>query len=290
MAEAVYENPLIPNARLRQIYRAMVRARTLARALPAGSQTLGLEACLVSTAADLGPGDLVSDALTGGVVDFLRGANLRSVLRPGKTSKRGPGANRGAAARLPVALEPEQRIWTTPGAAAALQTETARARTEAKAAGAAAHSAGVVLVYAQSGEIRTALWRAALTFAAKHELPVVFVALPAPRTQPAKPGTVGALALGCGVPGIAVDAEDAVAIYRVAQESIGRARAGGGPALIDCVPFAIEGEVGKRKTADDAIAGLERSMLQRGVCTRAWLDREVRAFTSRVAREKAASK
>ena len=34
MAEAVYENPLIPNARLRQIYRAMVRARTLARALP----------------------------------------------------------------------------------------------------------------------------------------------------------------------------------------------------------------------------------------------------------------
>ena len=32
-AEVAYENPLIPNAKLRQIYGAMVRARLLGKAL-----------------------------------------------------------------------------------------------------------------------------------------------------------------------------------------------------------------------------------------------------------------
>ena len=55
--EAGWENPLIPNARLRQMYRAMMRLRGLARALPAkGRDGLGMEACLVSTSVDLGPG------------------------------------------------------------------------------------------------------------------------------------------------------------------------------------------------------------------------------------------
>ena len=87
-----------------------------------------------------------------------------------------------------------------------------------------------------------------------------------------------------GVPGIAVDADDAVAIYRVAQESIGRARAGGGAALMECVPFAIEGAAAKRTAANDAVAGLERYLVQRGVATKAWMDREAKAFARRVAR------
>ena len=95
-ASAAYENPLIPNARLRQIYLAMLRARMLEKALPASRRmrtlpgagkayalgNTGLEACLVSTSVDLGPGDLVSDALTGGMVEFLRGAALGKVLNP----------------------------------------------------------------------------------------------------------------------------------------------------------------------------------------------------------------
>ena len=86
-----YENPLIPNARLRQIYLAMLRAQMLEKALPAARRTravaavsqgyatgiAGLEACLASTSVDLGPHDLVSDALAGGVLDFLRGAAVQ---------------------------------------------------------------------------------------------------------------------------------------------------------------------------------------------------------------------
>jgi TPP-dependent pyruvate/acetoin dehydrogenase alpha subunit len=185
-------------------------------------------------------------------------------------------------------LQPAQRIWTALGAAAAVKAETARARAEAKTSGSPAPSAAVVVIYAQPAELKPALWKSALDFAAKHQLPVVFVAFSASRIQPVRAGSFSALALACGVPGIAVDVDDAVAIYRVAQESIGRARAGGGPALIDCVPFVVAGQ--KRTPPTHALATLERYMLHRGVCTQAWFDREARSFASWVAKQKAASK
>lgn len=287
-AGAAWENPLTPNAKLRQIYRAMVRARTLARALPAGRRDgLGLEACLVSASVDLGPGDLVSDAIGGGVVEFLRGAGLGAVLRPGK-AKRGPVADCGAATRLPGGMGIAERIWVALGAAAAVKAAGAQAKVEAKAAGTTAGESPkdtqvVVVVYVLAGEVSAAVWRKALTFAAKRELPVVFVVLPA-RGGKGRAGGVIALAQRCRVPGIPVDADDAVAIYRVAQESIGHARIGGGGALIECVPFVLAGSAAKVRVTQDAIAGLEQTMVQRGVASRAWMDRAAKSFAKRIAR------
>jgi TPP-dependent pyruvate/acetoin dehydrogenase alpha subunit len=85
------------------------------------------------------------------------------------------------------------------------------------------------------------------------------------------------------VSGIPVVADDAVAIYRVAQESIGRARVGGGAALMECVPFVTKGAAGP----GDGIAGLESYLLERKVATKAWMEREAKGFAKRVAREKA---
>jgi len=284
-----WENPLMPNVRLRQIYMAMMQARMLGRAVPArqrNNATVGIEACLVSPAIDLGAGDLVSDALAGGVVDFLRGATLGEVL---SLRRRGAACGCGEAARLPEAAVASERIWMALGAAGALKAEYARAKIEAKAVDSAARSAGVVVVYALPGEMTPALWRKALTFARDKELPVIFVALPdgRPKDSAAKPGVLSAMSIRCGVPGIAVDGDDAVALYRVAQESVGHARSGGGPALMECVPFVIEAETSKRKPAPDAIAGLEGYLLQRGVATRAWIERQAATFARRIAKEKA---
>jgi len=301
--EAVaWENPLIPHARLRQIYRMMAQARALEKALPAAKRgqvkglgaktagTLGLEAALVSAAMDLAPGDLVSDALAGGVVDFLRGTSLKEVLRAGKAGasasrrsrKRGTGASGAVeecgAGRLPGSVDAAERIWMALGAAAAL-----KAAAQAKGATTERQS-GVVVIYALPGELTAAQWKKALRLAAVQELPVVFVALPAARGSKLKAGEVGALAQGCGVPAIAVDADDAVAIYRVAQESIGHARIGGGAAVMECVPFVLEGPAGKRASANDAIAGLEQYLVQRGVASRAWMEREAKNFVKRVKR------
>ena len=97
----------------------MAQARALEKALPDAKRgramsrlkrttTVGLEACLVSAAVDLGPGDLVSDVLAGGVVDFLRGTVLSEVLQPGKADRsrkrrasvNGTAAECGTAARF----------------------------------------------------------------------------------------------------------------------------------------------------------------------------------------------
>lgn len=282
-AGAVWENPLIPNAKLRQIYRAMVRLRTLAHALPAGRREgLGLEACLASTSVDLAPGDLVSDTIAGEAVEFLRGATLGTVLRPkGKKAKGGPAVECGAAGRLPGGMGPAERVWAALGAAAALKATWAQEKAAAKAAGESPKDERVVLVYALAGEVPAAVWRKALAFAAEKELPVIFVVLPA-RGK----GRVTELALQARVPGIPVDADDAVAIFRVAQESIGRARIGGGPALMECVPF-VTASKSKKAAASDAIAGLESYLLQRKVATKVWMEREAKAFAKSIAREKA---
>jgi TPP-dependent pyruvate/acetoin dehydrogenase alpha subunit len=292
-SQQAWENPLIPNARMRQIYLAMLRARMLEKALPASGRgravasgakgfavpIVGLEACLVSTSVDLGPGDVVSDALSGGVVDFLRGAKPSSVLGAGKASRKsGMLANCGLA--LPLTAFPgiAERLWAAMGAAAGLKAATARAKLTIDAETETPVQPGVAVVYVRPGEVPAALFRKVLEFVAKQELPVWFVVLPGEGT----PGSLSALALRCGVPGIAVDAQDAVAIYRVAQESIGRARTGGGAALMECVPFVLAGTKGKARPAVDAIAEMERSMLQRRVVTRVWVEQETRRFAKRL--------
>jgi hypothetical protein len=231
-AGAAWENPLIPNARLRQIYLAMMRARMLARALPRRDKTtLGFEACLVSPAVDLGPGDLVSDVLAGGVVDFLRGATLGEVLRPGSVAKkRSLRADCGEAGRIVNPAAVAERIWTALGAAAALKALAVSAKSAASDSDSEARQAGVVVVYALPHEVPPALWQKALTFAREKALPVLFVVLPTQAKASTKTVGVSAIALRCGVPGMPVDKDDAVAIYRVAQESIGHARIGGGVA------------------------------------------------------------
>ena len=284
-AGAAWENPLIPNARLRQIYLAMMRARTLTQVLPrkrGEKAAAGFEACLVSPAVDLGPGDVVCDALAGGVVDFLRGETLSKVLQPKSTAKkRGVRADSGAAGRLETPATAAERIWAVLGAAAALKG-IAAAGTASKE-----RQAGVVVAYVLAGEVPAALWQKALTFARAKALPVLFVVLPTDAKPTTKTVGVSAIALRCGVPGMPVDKDDAVAIYRVAQESIGHARIGGDAALVECVGFVVEG-AGRQRA--DPIAGLEQYILQRGVATKAWMTQETRAFAKHVADAKPASK
>ena len=280
--EAAFENPLIPNAKLRQIYLAMVRMRLLddmQRRRRAGAR--GLEACMASTSVDLGPRDLVSDVVAGAGVEFLRGATAESVLRPESKRKRGLKAECGYAARLPAVAGIQERVWAALGAAAALKAQHAQDKAESKDA---TTQSGVAVVYTRIGEVSPGLGRSALAFAAAEQLPVLFVVLPQPRNiKPTKPGAMGSIALRQGLPWIAVDVNDAVAIYRVAQEAIGRARIGGGAALIECVPFLLDGAKAGRDASGEAIAVLEQHILDRKVATISWMQREAKSFAKRVA-------
>ena len=70
--------------------------------------------------------------------------------------------------------------------------------------------------------------------AAKQFLPVLYIFEAGGTTPPAE--------LCHGIPVIRVDASDTVAAYRVAYESIFRARDGGGPTIIECAPWTGDPE------------------------------------------------
>jgi TPP-dependent pyruvate/acetoin dehydrogenase alpha subunit len=282
----MYENPLVPNAKLRQMYVAMAEARALDEHIAGlqkrakgrkGRRRLdsiwGQEACRVSTALDLGPGDLVSDSQMGVVMDLIAGAKVRSLLRrvaelhSGKVTK---GIKLGGTSGrlLPWIDDVGERLRMAMGAALSFK---------------ALRRPNVVVAYVRPGEIGKGGWRTVLELAASLELPMIFVVLPAGRGEKKDGVTnLSAKTARWGVPGIPVDAGDAVALYRVAQESLGRTRGGDGPVLIECVAHPAEGG-GRSGTPGDPLVQMERFLLGRKVCSKAWLERAGDGMRRRIA-------
>ena len=87
----------------------------------------------------------------------------------------------------------------------------------------------VALAIVEGDATSPGFWQEAVTFASRHLLPIVFVIC----TDPAEP-ELRDQAHELGLPGITVDGNDVVAVFRVAQESLRRARQGHGPCLIEC--------------------------------------------------------
>ena len=93
----------------------------------------------------------------------------------------------------------------------------------------------------------------ALNFAGVFQAPVIFVcqnnhwAISIPRSKQTRAATLAQKALAYEVPGIQVDGNDILAVYAAAKEAVDRARAGGGPTLIENVTYRMS----VHTTADD---------------------------------------
>jgi pyruvate dehydrogenase E1 component alpha subunit len=132
-----------------------------------------------------------------------------------------------------------------------------------------------------------------LNLAALYNLPVLFVCennlysthLPL-KERRLKDNIVDSAALH-GMPGVVVDGNDVVRVYRAAEAAVLRARSGGGPTLLECRTYRWRGHVGpaldldvgvdRREQLDgwmarDPIAGCRRQLLEAGVSASA-LDR-----------------
>jgi 2-oxoisovalerate dehydrogenase E1 component alpha subunit len=78
-----------------------------------------------------------------------------------------------------------------------------------------------------------------LNFAAIHKLPFILVienngyAISVPAEKELSVKDVASRASGYGIPGVIVDGTDVLACYRAGREAVDRARAGGGPTLIE---------------------------------------------------------
>jgi acetoin:2,6-dichlorophenolindophenol oxidoreductase subunit alpha len=267
----LYENPLVPNKKLRQMYEAMVEARTLdehiakmqkgLKARRRLDSTYGQEACRVSTAIDLQPGDLVSDSHVTIAMDLLGGAKADSLLKPvnafhsGKIDRATFSRDNASKRQLPWIEDPVDQLKMALGAALSFKTLKRE---------------NVVVAYARRDELAKWQWRQVLELVSKLDLPMIVVALPG--TAEKKNGAATNLsskARSWGLPGIPVDASDAVALYRVAQESMGRTRTGGGPVLIDCVAYQTKGAKGD--SPGDPLLQMRDFLLARKVCTETWL-------------------
>ncbi|MEU6309596.1 pyruvate dehydrogenase (acetyl-transferring) E1 component subunit alpha [Streptomyces sp. NPDC047014] len=124
----------------------------------------------------------------------------------------------------------------------------------------------------------------ALNFAAVWQAPVVFLvqnngfAISVPLAKQTAAPSLAHKAVGYGMPGRLVDGNDIAAVHEVLAEAVRRARAGGGPTLIEAVTYRMEAHTNADDAtryrgdaeveawkAHDPIALLERELTARGI-------------------------
>jgi TPP-dependent pyruvate/acetoin dehydrogenase alpha subunit len=106
----------------------------------------------------------------------------------------------------------------------------------ARSALSAATPEKVTVLFSSARQSAQAAWAAAITQAAEHNLPALFIQMRHPKSA-AESFCVESIQLKrkrYTLPCIHVDGNDVVAMYRVATESITHARKGHGPSFIDC--------------------------------------------------------
>lgn len=247
---------LISNEKLIEIYATMVKCRLLEeqarKSLTNGRRTksLGHEAAAVAVTIDLLAEDTIAPSPHDYLLNFIKGAPLSDVVGAMRVRTAEPDA---LAAQLEIAGN------------AALCNKTKR-------------NGKVVLAFLGDLPASVDFLDEAFNFAGVHQLPVLFVCRSGAATRPAKPKkaaeseTVASKAKAHGIPCIAVDGNDAVAVYRVATESIAHARRGNGPTLIECLTLSNHAPAkttpAKRKGATNAagpIENMERYLTGKGL-------------------------
>lgn len=217
---------LIPNRKLFAIYAAMLHSRLLVERLPAllregglapFGDVAGFEAMRVASTIDLTSADTLAPGEHALVPCYGKGL-------PGTTLH---ALAKSAAAR--VAWSRYRLIAPT----FSLEEQLERALNAAAVNKAAKKKKIAVALCGDYAAAKPAL-RKAMARAGQQKLPVIFVC-----SNTADGEDAAATAARHGLPGIAADLHDAVAIYRVATESIAHARRGNGATLIECRPWPL---------------------------------------------------
>lgn len=110
-----------------------------------------------------------------------------------------------------------------------------------------------VLCYCGDGGTSEGDFHEAMNFAGVYKLPVIFLvqnnqwAISIPRDEQTASETIAQKALAYGFDGIQVDGNDPLSVYVATKEAVAKAKADGGPTLIEAVTYRL----GVHTTADD---------------------------------------
>ena len=229
---------LISNEKLVAIYAAMVKCRMLQQRASLLFQqgklasdlhaSYGREAVAAAVTVDLQTNDTLSLVPGDLLPAFVKGLSLETLFRllaPTTTQFNGPKTH------SPSDLEQKNILAVDESR----RPETVR---EHAAAAQAAREGAIVTAVLPSGDESLSPWHRIMTTAASKRLPIVFVHHVDHGNKASKPSSNRNArnpdALIHGVPAIAVDALDAVAVYRVAYEATIRARQERGATLLQC--------------------------------------------------------
>src|ERR1051325_11120137 len=218
----------------------------------------GIEAIIASTI-DLRPGDALSASSTSRLLQLALGTPLAHILTPqpeaGAPASSAP--NQLQLHLLPARAAASSQLVLAAGVALGFQVQKTKA---------------VVIALSNVGTLNFGPSHEALRFAAVHKLPLVVVVQ---SDQAPSSDDWIAKAAAYGIPGIAVDGLDPVAVYRVSREAIHRARDARGPSLVECqsVPSGVE-----------PIRRMEHYLDKHGWWTAAWKRRLAADYKREIAR------
>jgi len=252
--------PVLEAGKLKDLYSTMVKCRVLAERMHGnqntnaqkGECTSGLEAMFVGAGAHLLPHDCVALEHGGCIARLIKGTPLRMILSPStRTDEDCAGA-------------PELTMNTAFTLAQEMKGQHA-----------------VTLMFCPKSTGALLFDPQIMGLAASEKLPLValmetgFTA--ESQTADAAPAAVDARYY----PRIAVDGCDVVAVFRVAQEAVRRARQGHGPALIECVMVRTDGTGDRVSAQSDPLASMEQYLRRKEL----WSDEWARSIADGFSRE-----
>ena len=245
---------LISNEKLISLYTNLLKCRQGGKSNGNFAAVRGREAGVVGTAIDLGPGDLVCSHQHGLLAGFAGGGTIEKLLLAG--NHRGPetSANNGAA-RNGYSPFTGEAAHTQAAIGTALSNKTRK-------------NGKIAVVFAEEQEPL----REAMHVATVHGLPMIFVHQPDGKREKKRSesrrsnGSDSSSEETPWFPSIMVDGNDVVAVYRVANEAISRARMGRGPTLIECRTFRVSAKPGRNGGhSHDPIRNMEHYLRARGL-------------------------
>lgn len=201
---------------------------------------LGEEAVAVGVCSNLEPKDLIFSTHRGHGHALAKGVPARDVMAElwGKTT--GSSGGRGGSMHL---YAPEYGFMGTNGIVGAGIPLATGAGLSAKLRG----TGQVVIAFFGDGAVNSGSFHEALNLGAVWNLPVVYVcennlyATEMAFHRATRNTSIQSRAAAYGMPGVEVDGNDVLEVYKASGQAIARARSGGGPTLVECKTYRIVG-------------------------------------------------
>ena len=250
------KDPNLPKEQLRRLYEVMLSARVMdERALALQRQgrigfylqALGQEGSHVGAAAALRDPDWIFPAYRQPGIPILRGVPFDDIVNEWF----GNDGDICKGRQMPVHYSFRQANFVS--ISSPIGTQISQATGAAMAARIRGDDT-VFMTFFGDGGTSSNDFHCGLNLAGVYRSPVVFVcennhwAISVPLDRQTASGSIAIKASAYGMPGVRVDGNDVLAVYRVCKEAVDRARKGEGPTLVETVTYRIA----SHSSSDDA--------------------------------------